>query len=661
MNTRNLLSILLFFFLSICSNKLIAQNAGLYFDGADDYVMSDISPIAGNTAKTVEAWIKTTANSNPSAGGVQTVIVEMGLMSTGTRFTLNILNNNAIRLEVEGNGINGTTAVNDGLWHHVAGVYDPLATTKVALYLDGNLEASGNLTVTVNTAATGNIQIGRRCDGIHYFNGTIDEVRVWNVARTASQIANNRNVELCNSTPNLVAYFPMNEGAPGTSNTSNTSISSYGNTFGTGALNGFTLTGSTSNFVAGKTLAAGLSINKINLTKCNAYTWPVTNQTYNTSGTYIGRMAKANGCDSIIKLNLTITNILRSSITVKACDTFTWALNGQTYGASGSYADTILTASGCDSIITLNLTVNPIPPTIQNISACDFYTWPENNQRYTQSTQANAIIKNARGCDSLITLNLTINKKDSTDFYINQCSPYTWSATGLTYNKTGVYNAVLVTSKGCDSLVALHLKISPAFRIVQSEIACQTFTWDKNGKVYTTTTTDSVVYKTALNCDSIVVLDIFIIKFDVSVANKTTYLEANLAGAEYQWVNCFTRLPIVGATTQTFTPAATGTYKCLITYLGCVDSSVCNTFVKTVGVNNSTKNKIKIYPNPTNNIIYVQGLSDIENNIVELYDVQGNLILRKEMLGNGMIDLAEFANGIYVIKAGVVFQRIAKM
>ena len=363
----------------------------------------------------------------------------------------------------------------------------------------------------------------------------------------------------------------------------------------------------------------------------------------------------------IIKLNLTITNVIRSSITVNACDTFTWALNGQTYGASGSYADTILTASGCDSIVTLNLTVNLIPPTIQNISACDFYTWPENNKRYTQSTQAFAILKNARGCDSLITLNLTINKKDSTDFYVNQCNPYTWSATGLTYNKTGVYNAVLVTSKGCDSLVALHLKISPAFRIVQSEIACQTFTWDKNGKVYTTTTTDSVVYKTAANCDSIVVLDIFIISFDVSVANKITYLEANLAGAEYQWVNCFTRLPIMGATAQSFTPAATGTYKCLITYLGCVDSSACNTFVKTVGINNSTKNKIKIYPNPTNNIIYVQGLSDIENNIVELYDVQGNLMLSKVMLGNGMIDLVEFANGIYVIKVGGVFQRIAKM
>ncbi len=71
--------------------------------------------------------------------------------------------------------------------------------------------------------------------------------------------------------------------------------------------------------------------------------------------------------------------------------------------------------------------------------------------------------------------------------------------------------------------------------------------------------------------------------------------------------------------------------------------------------------KVKIYPNPTNNIIYVQGLSDIENNIVELYNVQGNLMLSKEMLGNCMIDLVEFANGIYVIQAGEVFQRITKM
>ncbi len=655
------LRLIFFLFFISFTNNSVAQNAGLHFDGVDDYVMSDIPPIAGNTAKSVEAWIKTTANSDPNNGGVQKVIVEMGTQATGTRFTLNILNSNAIRVEVQGNGINGTTAVNDGQWHHVAAVYDPLATTKVALYLDGALEASGNLTTAVNTSATGNIQIGRRCDALHYFNGSIDEVRVWNVARTAAQIANNRNVELCNATPNLVAYFPMNEGAPGLSNSSNTTISSYGNTYGTGALNGFTLSGSISNFVTGKSLGAGMTIHKINLTKCNAYAWPVTNQTYNTSGVYLGRIAKSNGCDSIIKLNLNITNVLRSTINVSACDTFTWASNGQTYATSGTYMDTLATSGGCDSIVTLNLTVSPIAPTTINVSACDSYTWSENSQRYTESTQAYKMLKNARGCDSLIILNLTIHKKDSAHFYVNQCNPYTWNATGLTYNKTGVYKAVLVTTYGCDSLVTLHLQISPAYRVEQTEIACSTFTWDKNGKVYTSTTTDSVVYKTAANCDSIIVLAVFIIKFDVTVSNKTTYLAANLSGAEYQWVNCFTRLPIVGATAQTYTPTATGTYKCLITYLGCVDSSACTTFVKTVGLNNSAKNNIKIYPNPTHDRVYLEGFQMNQSQTIFVFDVQGNLMLTNEIVGSGIIDLSALANGIYVIQAGDVFQRVAKM
>jgi hypothetical protein len=116
------LRLIVFLFFISFTNILVAQNAGLHFDGVDDYVMSDIPPIAGNTAKTVEAWIKTTANSDPNNGGVQKVIVEMGTQATGTRFTLNILYSNAIRVEVQGNGINGTTAVNDGQWHHVAAV-----------------------------------------------------------------------------------------------------------------------------------------------------------------------------------------------------------------------------------------------------------------------------------------------------------------------------------------------------------------------------------------------------------------------------------------------------------------------------------------------------------------------------------------------------------
>ncbi len=647
-----------FTLLFLMSNNIKAQNTALNFDGIDDYVTTDIPPIAGNTAKTIEAWIKTTANCDPNNGGLQNVLVDMGQQSTGARFTLNILFSNAIRVEVQGNGISGTTPINDGLWHHVAAVYDPLATTKVTLYLDGVVEATGNLTVTVNTSSTGNIQLGRRVDGINHFNGSMQDVRVWNVARTATQIANNRNNYLCNSSSNLIAYFPMFEGLAGANNSTKSQINSFGNSIANVTLNNFTLSGATSNFVTGKLLSNGMTYNKVNLSRCNSYTWPINNQTYTTSGNYIARTTKSNGCDSIVKLNLTITNVLRTSLSVNACDTFVWAQNGNTYTNSGSYSDTLLSSNGCDSIITLNLTISPIPPTIQNVSACDSYTWTLNNQTYTSTTQAFVTLQNSRGCDSLIVLNLTINKRDSSTFDVNQCNPYTWNLNGVTYTSSGVYRVTILTSKGCDSVVTLNLKISPAYRAIVNEVACKSFTWSKNGKTYTSTTTDSVVYKTAANCDSILVLDIYIINIDVSITNKTTFLEANLAGAQYQWVNCINNTAVTGATSQAFTPSATGSYKCIITYLGCVDTSTCNTFVKTVGVDHTNNNLLLIYPNPANDYIYIDGVQSEQ--IFHIYDVQGKLIFNTTLKEDSKISIDKLMPGIYIIKSNNAIGRFTK-
>jgi hypothetical protein len=76
-----------------------AQN-GLNLDGTDDFVQTTYSGISGNATRTVEAWIKTTANCDPGNGGVQKVIADWGAFTTGARFTFNVLWSNAIRLEV---------------------------------------------------------------------------------------------------------------------------------------------------------------------------------------------------------------------------------------------------------------------------------------------------------------------------------------------------------------------------------------------------------------------------------------------------------------------------------------------------------------------------------------------------------------------------------
>jgi hypothetical protein len=251
-----------------------------------------------------------------------------------------------------------------------------------------------------------------------------------------------------------------------------------------------------------------MTYNKVNLTKCNTYTWPINNQTYTTNGNYLAKTTKLNGCDSIVKLNLTITNVLRTSVTINACDTFLWSQNGSIYSNSGTYSDTLISTNGCDSIVTLNLTINTIPPTIQNVSACDTYRWAENNQTYTESTQAFVNLKNSRGCDSLIVLNLTINRKDSSSFNVNQCNPYTWNLTGITYTTSGVYKTTILTSNGCDSIVTLNLIINPIYSIALDTTVDNSFEW--NGTVYTTSGTYTQFFTSVNDCDSSVTINLII-------------------------------------------------------------------------------------------------------------------------------------------------------
>ena len=259
----------------LCTSTIFAQN-GLRFDGSNDFVQTNYSGILGSNARTIEAWIKTTTVTSSN----QKVIVDWGSNGTGGRFTFCMLQNNSIRLEVGGNGIPGTLAVNNGVWRHVAAVYDPsLSSNQVKLYIDGNLNASGNLTVAVNTAVGSNLRIGQRFDGVNLFNGSIDEVRIWNVARTASEISANKNIELCGPQPGLVAYYKLNEGVAGGTNTSISTVAdSSGNGYN-GTLTNFALTGTSSNFVTGATLTQNI-INTVTVTDNTTLTANQTGATY---------------------------------------------------------------------------------------------------------------------------------------------------------------------------------------------------------------------------------------------------------------------------------------------------------------------------------------------------------------------------------------------
>lgn len=95
----------------------------------------------------------------------------------------------------------------------------------------------------------------------------------------------------------------------------------------------------------------------ITVSACGEYYWYATDVTYTESGEYTFKGKAANGCDSTAILFLTVNEIPNTVINKIACEEYTWAATGETYTTSGDYTYTATAANGCDSIVTLHLTI----------------------------------------------------------------------------------------------------------------------------------------------------------------------------------------------------------------------------------------------------------------------------------------------------------------
>ena len=214
---------------------------------------------------------------------------------------------------------------------------------------------------------------------------------------------------------------------------------------------------------------------------------------------------------------------------------------------------------------------------VENVVSCGDFTWPTNNQTYTNSGSYTGSLMNAYGCDSIVTLNLTINTLESSSIVEEVCDNYTWSANNQTYSNSGVYTGTLNTVDGCDSIVTLNLTIQ--------------------------------------SVDTDVTID-----FD----DKTLLAASNYSN--YQWVDCKNGYtPIQGANTAVYAPTENGSYAVIINDGNCSDTSSCIS-INTMDIDKESKIDLKIYPNPTNGMVNIDFMKDSDRSIVKVYDMTGKLV-----------------------------------
>ena len=199
----------------------------LDLNGSNDFVTrSDYGLPSGSSARTISLWV------NPENSAAEGYLLNWGTNTFNQKTALFLLDGSDIaRFSFWGTDVDTTNPIPQNTWTHIVGIYD--GGTALQLYVNGIPDNSATLAQAANTVLGGSLDIGRYTGTWGHFNGSIDDVRIYNYKLTPAEIQALCDAGPCPaSTGNIIVNATL-DGNPWPSS-------------GTGAIN-YTLTGSSGN------------------------------------------------------------------------------------------------------------------------------------------------------------------------------------------------------------------------------------------------------------------------------------------------------------------------------------------------------------------------------------------------------------------------------
>ena len=399
------------------------------------------------------------------------------------------------------------------------------------------------------------------------------------------------------------------------------------------------------------------------ITACDSYTIPSGNATHTNSGLYFDTLANAIGCDSLLVINLNIVNGTIGNLTVSECGSYTVPSGNYTYNSTGTYSDTISNQAGCDSIISINLTIHSPTGGTQTIQACDSFT-VAGSTYYTSGTYSNTL-QNSNGCDSLLTTILTISSSTVESDTVQVCigASYTYPDGTLEANVLNevTHTSQLVSQSNCDSVIHTTLTPHPVYLINENDTICsgESYTWpdgltETNISISQTYTSNLV---SSVGCDSTINTNLEVVNLNPGISQDMDmlfYHEPVALGTTFEWFLCGPPMtPLLNTNSAIYVPVVNGLYAVSVSYAGCTDTSGCAS-VTNVGLPKIIDNRGAIlYPNPTQTEVYLQLPLSAQALDLQLYDIRGRLVKEvNNLMGTTIqISVSDLDQGVYILTA----------
>jgi gliding motility-associated-like protein len=313
-------------------------------------------------------------------------------------------------------------------------------------------------------------------------------------------------------------------------------------------------------------------------TICQGESVTVGNLSFSTTGVFTVVLQTFQSCDSTVILDLTVNPISRSTIFEIICEGDSIIVGNQTFNSTGNYTITLENAAGCDSIINLDLVVNPIATTNIVKSICRGEAEIIGNQVFTETGNYTVVLQTSTNCDSTVNLDLTVVEPVITELNFKVCQGETIAVGDSIYSTTGTYSNTLNSAAGCDSIVNLNLIVDPAITTPITTSICDGDSVTIGNQTFKVEGAYSVVLQSAAGCDSTVNLNL-----TVNSVTRTSISRSICSGDNF----------VVG--NETFTE--TGEYTIVLqSALGCDSTVLLNLLV------NNLPNIDAVADQPTVNI-----------------------------------------------------------